>query len=188
TCLLLSASVLPLLAEQVNFLIITADDMNWDSVGCYGCPLKDVTPAIDKLATQGIRFEHAHVASTACYPSRTAISTGRRGHRSGGEGFFYLRFQNIPTVQQLLHDNGYRVGILGKVKHSTPYEDTPWDVAKEMGRDTNEFEKETAAFIDDSLAAKVPFYLIVNSHDHVSPQWFSLAKPMPPGRSVPNTC
>ena len=152
-------------SEPVNFLIITADDMNWDSVGCYGSTLKGITPNIDKLAKQGIRFEHAHVASTACYPSRSAISTGRRGHRSGGEGFFYLRFPNVPTVQQILHDNGYRVGILGKVKHSTPYEDTPWDLAKEMGRDTNEFEKETAAFIDQSLAAKKPFYLIVNSHD-----------------------
>lgn len=157
--------------EPVNFLIITADDMNWDSVGCYGCPLKDITPNIDNLASRGIRFEHAHVASTACYPSRSAISTGRRGHRSGGEGFFFLRFPNVPTVQQILHDNGYRVGILGKVKHSTPYENTPWDLAKEMGRDTDEFETETAAFIDQSLAKKKPFYLIVNSHDPHRPYY-----------------
>ncbi len=158
-------------SERLNFLIITADDMNWDSVGCYGCPLKGTTPSIDKLASQGIRFEHAHVASTACYPSRSAISTGRRGHRSGGEGFFYLRFPNVPTVQQLLHDNGYRVGIFGKVTHSTPYKDTPWDLAKEIGRDTDEFEKESAAFIDASLAAKRPFYLIVNSHDPHRPYY-----------------
>ena len=147
--LLLSCVTVTCGAEQPNFLIITADDMNWDSVGCYGCPLKDVTPAIDELASHGIRFEHAHVAAAACFPSRSAISTGRRGHRSGGEGFFHLRFPDIPTVQQLLHDNGYRVGILGKVAHSTPYENTPWDLAKEMHRDTDEFEKETAAFIDD---------------------------------------
>ena len=62
------------LAARPNFLIITADDMNWDSVGCYGCPLKGVTPNIDRLAARGMRFEHAHVASTACYPSRSAIS------------------------------------------------------------------------------------------------------------------
>ena len=157
--------------NKTNFLIITADDMNWDSVGCYGSKLNDVTPAIDKLASQGIMFEQAHVASTACYPSRSAISTGRRGHRSGGEGFFYLRFPNIPTVQQLLHDNGYKVGILGKVKHSTPYEDTPWDTAIEMKRDTNEFAKETAKFIDSSIKEKKPFYLIINSHDPHRPYY-----------------
>jgi len=157
--------------KPVNFLIIVADDMNWDSVGCYGCPMKGTTPNIDRLAQQGIRFEHAHVAATACYPSRTAISTGRRGHRSVGEGFFYLRFPNVPTVQQLLHDHGYRVGILGKVHHSTPYKDTPWDVATEMHRDTDVFEKETAAFMDDSLKRKQPFYLIVNSHDPHRPYY-----------------
>lgn len=151
--------------NAVNFLIITADDMNWDSVGCYGCPLKGVTPNIDKLATRGLRFEHAHVASTACMPSRLGIMTGLRGHRSGGEGFFHLRFPDVPNMPQLFHDNGYRVGILGKVHHSTPYEDTPWDVATEMGRDTNEFEKHTAEFIDDSLSKKKSFFLVVNSHD-----------------------
>lgn len=157
--------------SQPNFLIITADDMNWDSVGCYGCPLKDVTPGIDKLARQGIQFQHAHVAASACFPSRSALSTGRRGHRSGGEGFFHLQFPDVPTVQQLLHDNGYRVGILGKVAHSTPYKDTPWDVAIEMHRDPDEFEKESATFIDDSLDAKKPFYLIVNSHDPHRPYY-----------------
>ena len=75
------------LAQPVNFLIITADDVNWDSVGCYGCPLKNVTPTIDRLARQGVRFEHAHVASTACYPSRSAISTGRGQGQIACENF-----------------------------------------------------------------------------------------------------
>lgn len=165
--LLLLETLLPAqdLPDRVNLLLITADDMNWDSVGCYGCPLESVTPNIDRLAKQGIRFEHAHVGSTACTPSRMAIMTGRRGHRSGGEGFFHLRFPDVTNLPQLMHDKGYRVGLLGKVTHSTPYEDTPWDVSKEMGRDTDEFEKETSAFVDDSLAQKKPFFLVVNSHD-----------------------
>ena len=164
-----------------NFLIITADDMNWDSVGCYGSELKGITPHLDRLAASGLRFEHAHVASTACYPSRSAITTGRRGHRSGGEGFFHLRFPNVPTVQQLLHDAGYRVGILGKVAHTTPYEDTPWDMAKEMHRNTDEFEKETAAFIDQTARAGKPFYLIVNSHDPHRPYFSADARNNEPG-------
>ncbi len=161
--------------NPTNFLFITADDMNWDSVGCYGCPLEGVTPNIDRLAQSGLRFEHAHVASTACTPSRMAIMTGLRGHRSGGEGFFHLRFPNVTNLPQLLHDNGYRVGLLGKVHHSTPYEDTPWDVSKEMGRDTDEFEKETSAFVDDSLVTGKPFFLVVNSHDPHRP-YFKIEK------------
>jgi len=163
--------VSPVAAERPNILLITADDMNWDSVGCYGCPVDDITPNIDRLARSGIRFEHAHVGSTACTPSRMAIMTGLRGHRSGGEGFFHLRFPNVTNLPQLLHDNGYRVGLLGKVHHSTPYENTPWDVAKEMRRDTDEFEKETAAFVDGSLAASKPFFLVVNSHDPHRPYY-----------------
>ena len=168
-------------ASKPNFLIITADDMNWDSVGCYGSKLEGVTPNIDRLAARGLRFEHAHVAAAACFPSRSAISTGRRGHRSGGEGFFHLRFPGVPTVQQLLHDNGYRVGILGKVAHSTPYADTPWDLAKEMGRDTDEFEREAAAFIGEAKDAQQPFYLIVNSHDPHRPYFNADARNNEPG-------
>ena len=160
---------------RVNFLIITADDMNWDSVGCYGCPLHDVTPNIDRLAQRGVRFEHAHVASTACMPSRLGIMTGRRGHRSGGEGFFYLRFPDVPNLPQLLHESGYRVGLLGKVKHSTPYADTPWDVAKEMGRNTDDFATETAAFVDHADELGRPFFLVVNSHDPHRP-YFNIDK------------
>lgn len=193
TKLILLALVLPIFssfgraeAAPPNFLIITADDMNWDSVGCYGCPLTDVTPGIDRLASMGIRFEHAHVAAAVCQPSRAAISTGRRGHRSGGEGFFHLRFPDIPTVQELLHQQSYRVGILGKVDHSTPYEDTPWDLAKEMGRDTDEFEREAADFIDEAVSAGKPFYLIVNSHDPHRP-YFKIDKRNPgSGGDVPS--
>jgi len=166
--------------EKTNFLIITADDMNWDSVGCYGSAIKDITPNIDRLAGQGLRFSDAHVASTACYPSRSAINTGRLPHRSGGEGFHYLRFPNIPTIPKVLKSNGYRVGILGKVHHSTPYENTPWDSAQEIGRNTEEFYTESAKFIDDSKKAGKPFYLIVNSHDPHRPYYniASAGKPM----------
>jgi N-sulfoglucosamine sulfohydrolase len=158
-------------ADRPNFLVLIADDMNADSIACYGSPLRDISPNIDKLADQGYRFTDAHVASTACYPSRSAISTGRLPHRSGGEGFFFLRYPNIPTVQELLSDNGYYVGILGKLPHSTPYENTPWDFAQEMGRNTEEFYKTASKAIDEANAQKEPFYLVVNSHDPHRPYY-----------------
>jgi N-sulfoglucosamine sulfohydrolase len=148
-----------------NFLIITADDMNWDSIGVYGCSLLDTTPHLDALAAEGIRYDQAHVASTACMPSRNAINTGRFPHRSGGEGFQHLRFPDVPTIPATLKDGGYFVGILGKVNHSTPYPNTPWDLAEEIGRNTEQFYTKSKGVIEAAQAIGKPFYLIVNSHD-----------------------
>ena len=53
-----------------NILFITVDDMNADSVGCFGCPIEGTTPNLDQLAADGIRFEHAHVQVPNCTPPR----------------------------------------------------------------------------------------------------------------------
>jgi N-sulfoglucosamine sulfohydrolase len=158
-------------AGPVNFLVITADDMNWDSVGCFGAPMKNLTPSIDKLAAQGIRFDRAHVASTVCMPSRNALNSGRLPHRSGGEGFHHFRHPDVPTIPNVLTRNGYKVGILGKVKHSTPYEDTPWDLAEEVGRSTPDIKARAGEFIASAKTDGKPFYLIVNSHDPHRPYY-----------------
>jgi N-sulfoglucosamine sulfohydrolase len=157
--------------QKTNFLVITADDMNWDSVGCFGAPMKNLTPNIDKLASQGIRFDQAHVASTVCMPSRNALNSGRLPHRSGGEGFHHFRFPDVPTIPNILTKHGYKVGILGKVNHSTPYENTPWDLAEEIGRNTPDIKAKAAAFVESSKADGKPFYLIVNSHDPHRPYY-----------------
>ena len=44
-------------ADRPNILFISVDDMNCDSVGVYGSPLKDITPHMDRLASEGVRFE-----------------------------------------------------------------------------------------------------------------------------------
>ena len=84
------------MAVPPNILLITADDMNWDAVGAYGCPVAETTPNLDRLAFEGVRFDHAHVTIAVCQPSRSAMMTGRYPHRSGGEGFFRLRFPDVP--------------------------------------------------------------------------------------------
>jgi N-sulfoglucosamine sulfohydrolase len=61
-------------ASKPNIIFITADDMNYDSAGCYGCPVKDLTPNLDRLAAEGIRFHYAYSTtsiSTACRRSST---------------------------------------------------------------------------------------------------------------------
>ena len=46
-------------AKPLNILYFTADDMNFDSSAVFGGPIKDLTPNVDKLAAEGLRFEHA---------------------------------------------------------------------------------------------------------------------------------
>src|SRR4051812_11475341 len=59
-----------------NVLVILSDDQSAPHVGCYGN--MDVhTPNLDRLASEGMRFDRAYVASPQCVPSRASILTGR---------------------------------------------------------------------------------------------------------------
>ena len=101
-------------------MLITADDMNWDAVGAFGYPTAGTTPNIDRLTAEGLLFKHGHVTIAVCQPSRSALMTGRYPHLSGGEGFYHLRYKDVPILPAILRAEGYDVGILGKVTHSTP--------------------------------------------------------------------
>ena len=66
-----------------NIVLILADDLGYGDVGCYG--RRDIkTPAIDRLATQGVRLTNFYANGPECSPTRTALMTGRYQHRVGG--------------------------------------------------------------------------------------------------------
>ena len=156
--------------EQPNILLITADDLDCESVSVFGPRVKGLTPRVDALAKEGMRFERAHVTIAVCQPCRSVWLTGRYPHRSGGEGFHKLRIKGVPILPQLLRKTGYRVGILGKVGHSTPYRDFEWDSAYDReqlgeGRNPAIYARRAREFFDASKRAKKPFFLMANSHD-----------------------
>ncbi|MCT4603316.1 MAG: sulfatase [Marinifilum sp.] len=153
----------------LNVLLITADDLNCSSVGAYGCTLKNITPNIDKLARDGLRFKHAHVNVAVCQPSRGVLATGLYSHNSGIEGYYHTS-KKIPTIINTLHSNGFLTGVIGKVEHSTPTYDTPWDVQVDMpelgmGRNKELYYKSVQEFLKRAKAEGKPFYLMANSHD-----------------------
>ena len=96
-CLANSLTNATSLAARPNVVFITVDDMNCDSVGAYGCPLPEITPAIDSLAASGMRFEHAHVTIAICQPTRAVWMTGRYPHRNGALGFDPIN-ADVPTL------------------------------------------------------------------------------------------
>ena len=75
----------------VNILLLLADDMNYNTIGCFGCPVDDISPNLDRLASQGIRFDNAHVSIAVCQPSRQSMLTGLYPHHNGALGFDPLR-------------------------------------------------------------------------------------------------
>ena len=180
-----------------NILFITADDMNWDAVGAYGCETQDTTPNLDRLCSEGMRFHYAHVTIAVCQPSRSALMTGRYPHHSSGEGFHHLRRPGVPILPELLRKGGYCVGLLGKVPHSTPYAEFEWDYvcdAKELGQGRNPqaYAEHTRSFIQDAQQKGQPFFLTANSHDPHRPfvgndreEWYTDNDPpaVPPSRT-----
>lgn len=157
--------------QKYNVLFITADDLDENSLGCYGCGVSDITPNIDEFARQGIRFEHAFINCAICQPSRNIFASGRYGHNSGSMGFMNIHPEGSDnTIMSILQKHGYLTGVLSKVEHSTPDTVFKWDFIRYntdlgMGRDPSLFYQHATAFFQQCKKEGKPFYLMVNSDD-----------------------
>ena len=106
-------------ASQPNIILIYADDLGIDGVGCYGSD-KHKTPNIDKLAASGTRFTTCY-AAPLCGPSRCLLMTGRYAFRTGGitNGSWRgngpgAKSADEPSVAKLLKQSGYATAEAGK--------------------------------------------------------------------------
>lgn len=161
-------------SDKLNILFITVDDMSCDSIGAFGCAVPDTTPNIDRLAGQGVRFNLAHTQVGNCMPSRNVMQSGRYPHNNGVEGFYQVKNPDYPILPDLLKENGYFIGIKGKVSHSTPYSPYDWDVVLESDspkdqRNKDEFHRLTREAIAMAKAQGKPFYLVININDPHKP-------------------
>lgn len=153
------------MAERLNILLFTADDMNFDSSGVYGGVVKDLTPHVDRLASQGMRFERAYTAVAVCQPSRQVMFTGIYPHRSGSMGFFPIK-ANVRTLQEQLHEAGYLVSALGKNPHHQPTEKFNPDLADDrIARHPSKLAEATRTFLRNARQQNRPFFHNVNCYD-----------------------
>lgn len=102
--------------DPPNIIIFLADDLGYGDLSCYGNPI-NLTPHIDRLASEGTRFTDFHSAGTVCSPSRASLLTGRHPYRLG---FYYilgggahLQRKEI-TIATLLRETGYDTCFVGK--------------------------------------------------------------------------
>ena len=67
-------------ARRPNVVVFLADDLGYGELGCYG-QKKILTPRLDKMASEGLRFTNAYSGNAVCAPSRCSLMTGlHQGH------------------------------------------------------------------------------------------------------------
>lgn len=136
--LLLSVSALA--ADKPNIILIVLDDWGLGDASFYGNPLIE-TPAIDRLAREGVVMQQAYAAAPTCAPSRAALMTGLYPHRtrivatgfSDPEPKKEQRFKppksqaglptNFLTLPRFMKNAGYHTALIGK-----------WNLGNDPGR------------------------------------------------------
>ena len=112
----------PPAARRPNIIFIVADDLGYADLGCYGgrdASFGPVSPVLDGLAAQGLRFTQGYANSPVCSPTRFALMTGRYQYRLRGaaeepisirtRGSTTLGLDSAhPTIASLPKASGYR--------------------------------------------------------------------------------
>jgi arylsulfatase A-like enzyme len=139
--------------ERPNIVFLFSDDLGYGDLGGYGHPYAK-TPALNRLAQEGARFEQFYVTGVTCNPSRTGLMTGIYPARFPQYAADF-GFGDRTTVSQLLQQRGYRAGHFGKW-HMGPVDDNGTyglDTVKTIGNSRDE----NAGRDDDLYAAAIDF-------------------------------
>jgi arylsulfatase A-like enzyme len=111
----------PSSTRKPNVLLIITDDVGYGDFGSYGAP--DIkTPNVDRLAKEGVRFTDFYANGAVCTPTRTGLISGRYQQRVGLEQALSTSAVDLQrglpvtgrSLPQLLKNNGYATGLIGK--------------------------------------------------------------------------
>ncbi|MEM7790930.1 MAG: sulfatase [Verrucomicrobiota bacterium] len=104
-------------ASRPNIVWIFSDDHTNQAIGAYGSHLAvvDPTPNIDRIAENGIRFDHCYVGNSICAPARATLLTGKHSHIHGKFDNHNAFNHDQQQFQMLLQDHGYQTAMIGKI-------------------------------------------------------------------------
>ncbi len=116
------------MAQRPNIIFIVADDLGFADLGCYGgraAQFGEVSPVLDQLAANGLKFTQGYANSPVCSPTRFALMTARYQYRLRGAAEEPINSKSRgsttlglppehPTLPSLLRESGYRTALIGK--------------------------------------------------------------------------
>ena len=85
------------MAHRPNILFFFSDQQRWDTLGCYGQRL-NLTPNLDQMAAEGVRFEHAFTCQPVCGPARACIQAGKYATEVG----CFTNHRMLPTSEKTI--------------------------------------------------------------------------------------
>ena len=101
------------MAKRPNILFVFSDQQRPETMGCYGQRLP-VTPNLDALASEGVRFENAFTCQPVCGPARASLQTGKYATQTGCFRNDIALPDTERTMAHFLSEAGYEVGYVGK--------------------------------------------------------------------------
>jgi arylsulfatase A-like enzyme len=163
-----------------NIVFILSDDHSVPYLGCYDNPDMN-TPNLDKLASQGIRYNRAYTTAPQCVLSRAAIMTGRSTLDIRMTRFSAALHRDVVSFPELLRDAGYFTGLCGRNFHLDGYERKPEEEEEvfvkynlrtfndrvdylNIGWDGETIYKQFVEFLD-SVPTEMPFFIQVGYSD-----------------------
>lgn len=141
-------------SDQPNVLCFVVDQMRYDHLGCTGNEVVE-TPNIDQLSETGVTFDRAYTNNPMCMPARATIFTGRNPHRHGVRSNGVHLRDDLPTIPQLLQEDGYRTHSAGKLHldlYTLPAPQQVSHIAAELSeRGETEFAQRLGDTVEDVL-------------------------------------
>ena len=150
-------------AGQPNLVFIIADDCTFREIGCYGG--QALTPNIDQLAAEGMRFERCFQAAPMCSPTRHNIYTGLYPVKSGAYPNHTNAYGYVQSIVHHLQLLGYRVAQSGKT-HIGPEGVFPFEY---LGGGRNPDMEKVDTLLKESSESEEPFCLFACSNEPHTP-------------------
>ena len=148
------------MASRPNILFVMADGHASKAISCYGAGINQ-TPNLDRLAKEGMKFNHCYVTNSICTPSRAAILTGTYNHVNGVMTLDDHINQKLPNVAKHLRTGGYRTAMVGK-----------WHLGEGKGHEPTGFDY---------------WSVLPGQGDYWDPEFIEMSKSDPNGPSVSKT-